>query len=357
MLVGQIARGTASAQQLLRMSRLTPLAKPDNRGVRPIAVGKLLYRLCAKVLLRHYFKPDFLLPCQLGVGFMGGVEPVVRVVERALDQTLPQSYTHLVSLDFANTFNTVSRADLAAGLTDYAPALYRAGRWIYGQPTPLAVTGADGQLELIPSAQGVRQGDPFGPLFFSLAARQVVDHLVTRLGPSRILASYLNHMYVLSSDDHMLDDVSRILDEQACPTRLSASSRTFATFSAHFGPTTCLPAGTSLTTGKVAKYGHRTACPFSPPVLSVGGALECAAFKTLEGWRECLPNGAFSHFLIPLALNYLKPAPAQPSLMSPQPPQTRPAQLRSRPPTNPDLQIMCTAHPANQDSISAEASA
>ena len=202
---------------------LTPLAKPDDGGVRPIAVGEPLYGLCAKVLLRHYFGPDFLLPCQLGVGSKGGVEPVVHVVERALDKTLPQSYTHLVSLNFANAFNTVSRVDLAAGLRDYAPALYRAGRWIYGQPTPLAVTGADGQLELIPSAQGVRQGDPFGPLFFSLAVRQVVDHLVTRLGPGRLLAGYLDDMYVLSSDDHTLDDVSRIMDEQACPIRPSAS--------------------------------------------------------------------------------------------------------------------------------------
>ena len=210
-LAGLVAQGAAPGHRLLCASRLTPLVKPDG-GTRPIAVGELLFRLVAKVLLRHYFKPDMLLPNQLGVGSKGGVEPVVRAVQRALDDELPKSCTHLVSLDFTNAFNTVDRRDLAAGLRDFAPAFYRAGRWIYGSSSKLAVTGADGAVETLESSQGVRQGDPLGPLFFSVAIRRTLDDLVRHLGPDRLLIGYLDDLYVLSPDDGAFDDVQTFFD-------------------------------------------------------------------------------------------------------------------------------------------------
>jgi hypothetical protein len=92
-LAGLVAQGSAPGHQLLCASRLTPLVKSGG-GIRPIAVGELLFRLLAKVLLRHYFKPNMLLPSQLGVGSKGGVEPVVRAVERALADDLPKSVMH-----------------------------------------------------------------------------------------------------------------------------------------------------------------------------------------------------------------------------------------------------------------------
>ena len=58
-------------------------------------MGELLYRLCTKAILRHSFRPDFLLPFQFGVGDKGGVEPVIRAVQRALDSTLGHPFTHL----------------------------------------------------------------------------------------------------------------------------------------------------------------------------------------------------------------------------------------------------------------------
>ena len=78
--VGQ--RGTAPGRSMLCTSRLTPLAKADG-GIRPIACGELIYRLITKTLLRKAFKPDFLEEYQLGVSSKGGVEPIVRTIERA----------------------------------------------------------------------------------------------------------------------------------------------------------------------------------------------------------------------------------------------------------------------------------
>ena len=227
-LAGLVAQGQAPGQQLLCASRLTPLVKSDG-GIRPIAVGELLFRLVSKILLRHYFKPDMLLPNQLGVGSKGGVEPVVRAVQRALDDELPKSYSHLVSLDFSNAFNTVDRRDLAAGLRDFAPALYRAGRWIYGSSSKLAVTGADGAVEVLESSQGVRQGDPFGPLFFSIAIRRTLDELVRHLGPDRLLLGYLDDLYVLSPDDTAFADVQTFFDGRGSCLQLNVNkSKSYA---------------------------------------------------------------------------------------------------------------------------------
>jgi hypothetical protein len=96
-LTGLIVTGTAPGQPMLYSSRLTALLKPDG-GYRPIAVGELIYRLCTKAILRHIFRPDFLLAFQFGVGTKGGVEPVIRAAQRALDNSLGRSFTHLTSL-------------------------------------------------------------------------------------------------------------------------------------------------------------------------------------------------------------------------------------------------------------------
>ncbi|KAE8244932.1 hypothetical protein A4X13_0g6165, partial [Tilletia indica] len=85
LLCRQMALGNAPGRSLLGAAALTPLNKQGG-GVRPIAAGELLYRLCAKVLLKSLPPADALLPSQLGVGSPGGVEPIVRLLERFVDE-------------------------------------------------------------------------------------------------------------------------------------------------------------------------------------------------------------------------------------------------------------------------------
>ena len=53
---------------------------------------------------------------------------------------------------------------MASAVATYTPTFYKAAAWIYGTASLLVTP--DGYP--IASAQGVRQGDPLGPLFFSL---------------------------------------------------------------------------------------------------------------------------------------------------------------------------------------------
>ena len=211
LLTRQVAQGVAPGQQLLCASRLTPLLKADG-GIRPIAVGELLYRLVTKALVRHYSAPAQLLPFQFGVGSSGGTEPITRALERALAGDLPKAFTHVTSLDFANAFNSLDRRSLAKALSQHAPALYRAGRWAYDVPTPLFVSGADGSVTALESSQGVRQGDPLGPLLFSLGIRNTVEALQAHLGESHTVLAYLDDIYVLSTEAGALESVVGFLD-------------------------------------------------------------------------------------------------------------------------------------------------
>jgi len=138
-LTASMAKGTAPDTAMLCTSRLTPLLKPGG-GIRPIAVGRLFYRQSTQAILKVAFKKEFLLPSQLGVGSKGGVEPIVRAVDRGLEGSLPQDYTHLVSLDFSNAFNTPDRLDIAAALKAHAPGIYyRLAKWAYNDTSDLLI--------------------------------------------------------------------------------------------------------------------------------------------------------------------------------------------------------------------------
>jgi hypothetical protein len=219
---GLILNGSAPGQSMLCASRLTPLAKPDG-GVRPIAVGELLYRLCVKAILRHTVHPNMLLPCQFGVGTPGGVEPMIRAIQHTVDRTQGFDFTQVTSLDFKNAFNTLDRVDLASGLARFAPPLYRAGKWAYGTQNDLVLTGSGGELHLLKSSQGVRQGDPFGPLFFSLGVRNLLDKLSHHLGPSRLVLAYLDDVYILSNDEDTLGTVQAFFEHSPSSLQLNLS--------------------------------------------------------------------------------------------------------------------------------------
>jgi hypothetical protein len=144
-----------------------PLDKDGEGGVRPIAVGELIWNVIAKSLHTLYARADCLLPWQFGVKSPGGVEPVVRAVEMTVEGKVQKKYD--CQLDMTNTYNTASRVDVSKVGKKYCPQLWRPARWAYGTPTDVAFFGADGEVEFVQSSSGVCQGDPLAPFFFSLA--------------------------------------------------------------------------------------------------------------------------------------------------------------------------------------------
>jgi len=198
LLTDMIRQGTAPGQALLNASRLIALEKEDG-GVRPIAIGDMIYRVALKAILTSSFRPEMLLPNQLGVNSAGGVEPAIFLLDEAIAGDNTSGVKYIASLDLTNAFNTIDRGSIAAAVSNYAPTLYRAAKWAYDNPSILVTHSG----EVLASAEGVRQGDPIAPLLFSLAIRPTIERLIESL-PEATIVAYLDDIYILNRDNTKL---------------------------------------------------------------------------------------------------------------------------------------------------------
>ncbi|UOH85594.1 hypothetical protein LQV05_002423 [Cryptococcus neoformans] len=138
-----------------------------------------------------------------------GTEPIVRAAERALEGSLGAEYTHLASLDATNAFNRVDRKVMADAVEKHAPVLWRTCKWAYGEPSDLICGDT-----ILQSSQGVRQGDPFGPLFFSIALRPTLHALSIALGPDTQAVAYLDDIYLFSNDPNVMQRTQAFLADK-----------------------------------------------------------------------------------------------------------------------------------------------
>jgi hypothetical protein len=79
---------------------------------------------------------------------------------------------------------------------------------------------ADGSS--IASSKGVRQGDPLGPLLFSLSFRPTLEELARRL-PGATLVAYLDNLYIHSKDQGALDIAGEVLEKSPYQLNLAKS--------------------------------------------------------------------------------------------------------------------------------------
>ena len=168
-LANAICSGKAPLRCVLLASRLVPLMKDDQGGIRPIAVGEVFYRVCAKTIARK--AEASLLDYQFGVGSKNGVEPIVHEARSKGKRNV------VVQFDFRNAFNSINRQCMHTAVLKHAPELLRPMEWAYGVHSPLFVNG---KVELM-SQSGVKQGDPLSPLLFSLAVRPMAEQITEDL--------------------------------------------------------------------------------------------------------------------------------------------------------------------------------
>ena len=112
---------------------------------------------------------NLLSPLQVGFGVRGGAEAVVHATRATLkDEGIASEQKWSLQIDFQNGFNLVDRGAMFGEVREYFPELARYIENSYGQASVLNF-GAGSLL----STSGVHQGDPLGPLLFSLTLQPV----------------------------------------------------------------------------------------------------------------------------------------------------------------------------------------
>ena len=154
------------AREAFYGASLCALRKKDG-GLRPIAIGSVYRRLPCRIAAHHaasLLSPDFR-PVQLGVATRQGCEVAVHAAREfmaAVSDSSPPMV--LVKVDVRNAFNSVRRDVLLRNIRSRCPEIYRLAFQAYSAPTPLHIGD-----HTIWSCRGIQQGDPLGPVGFSLA--------------------------------------------------------------------------------------------------------------------------------------------------------------------------------------------
>ena len=152
-------------------ARLCALSKGEN-DVRPIAAGETLRRLASKAVC-NAIRPkasELFEGKQYGVAAPAGAERVIHMCRLAMSSNMENPNFVMCKVDLRNAFNNVSRAAFLPLVQEYFPELFPWINWCYSDPSSLTY-GA----RFISSEEGVQQGDPLGPLLFSLVALELSE--------------------------------------------------------------------------------------------------------------------------------------------------------------------------------------
>ena len=161
----------AESWRLLRAANLSGIGEKR----RPIACATVLRRLMSSIVARRasaQIGPVLMSYSQLGVGVSSGVEHVATSA-----RVWQENHGMVLQVDCTNAFNGVDRAAMVDGLERFYPQLLPLFSAVYcGSMMPemrSELRQADGAAEdavyITLSELGCQQGDPLGPLLFSVA--------------------------------------------------------------------------------------------------------------------------------------------------------------------------------------------
>jgi hypothetical protein len=181
---------------------LCALKKKDG-GIRPIAIGNIFRRLAAKIGC-YKLQSDlhsYLTPNQLGVATKLGCESCIHSVRTYVHN--PENFGKiLLKIDFSNAFNSIERDSMLQQVKDKTPSLFPFLNQCYREPSHLFFGNY-----IIPSVVGCQQGDPCGPMAFSLTVHPIVESITTELN-----VWYLDDATIADVPDIVFENFKRIIN-------------------------------------------------------------------------------------------------------------------------------------------------
>ena len=122
-----------------------------------------------------------------------GTEVGVRVARQWFQRNTGDHDRALLKVDFENAFNTIDRTAFLQACRHQFPGLSPWVEWCYAEPTLLQFGS-----RTINSESGVQQGDPLGPLLFSLALQPLLASIKANHGLDLVFA-YLDDCVLAGS--------------------------------------------------------------------------------------------------------------------------------------------------------------
>ncbi|KAI5728591.1 hypothetical protein M8J77_018338 [Diaphorina citri] len=173
-------------------------------GVRPIAIGSCLRRLVAKIAcnFERDVISDYLQPHQFGFGAKQGLEAVIHAV-RTFVTHHKQSNFILVKIDYKNAFNSVERDSILNQVKLKTPEIFPFLLQSYQKPSLLFYGN-----KTLHSQVGAQQGDPAGPMLFSLSLHPTVLALSSELN-----VWYLDDGTLAGSPVNVIKDLEKLVSD------------------------------------------------------------------------------------------------------------------------------------------------
>jgi hypothetical protein len=177
---------------------LTAIPKSAS-GLRPIASGDVFRRIAGRLLANAATPAEEFLKArrQIGVRVPNGIEAAQLAARRYANGMVPGKV--MLKGDIKNAFNSLWRATFLEVLSRLVPGLCPYAFAAYASPSVLYF----GDYKIM-SRAGVQQGDPLGPLFFSIAIALIRDRVFEAMPPELRDAidfevSYLDDLTVAGS--------------------------------------------------------------------------------------------------------------------------------------------------------------
>ncbi|XP_052759361.1 uncharacterized protein LOC128202586 [Galleria mellonella] len=178
----------------------------NNDDIRPIAVGTTLRRLVSKICCKN-IKPKLteqFQPKQLGFGTKGGCEAAVHAARTFINSGNGEVF---LKVDVKNAFNSIDRRSFLAEVERIVPEVLPFLKQCYGSPSILVYNNHP-----IKSSVGCQQGDPMGPVIFSLGINSIIKKLLSPLNIWYLDDGSLggNASVVLSDLEILINDLAGI---------------------------------------------------------------------------------------------------------------------------------------------------